>query len=116
MLTKNLVLCSNSQGQFPIWTLNTLYTFLLHNQGWKITLLDVGLTKEDHDLFSKIVIIKAPLLPGRYPAAVARCFMLKSFCRPNMVLLYLDSDTWINESLEIIIEKFVTSGKAIGIY
>lgn len=82
--------------------------------------MDVGMTPEQKAWFNDYAEVEAhPSDPERrvlfIPSGLARVQMLARFAGPDKLLLYLDGDTLIFGSVEPMIQRFLESGKAIGL-
>jgi lipopolysaccharide biosynthesis glycosyltransferase len=90
---------------------------------WRVIFADVGLhssQKRELACFGEVIEYEPYRLKQFdgvvFSAARARIEMLTDFIDDDNVLLYVDSDTLIFDSLDRLVSDFASSGKAIGIY
>ncbi|MDR3637288.1 MAG: glycosyltransferase [Isosphaeraceae bacterium] len=117
----NRILVFGTDSNYFEYTIISLHSFLRHNPGWPVLVMDVGMTPEQARALSRLArIVRYPREDfhgtGRHiPSAKARCLALAHYPNDDTLMLYLDGDSVIMGSLEPLIERFLNSGRPIGI-
>jgi hypothetical protein len=98
-----------------------LSSFRRLHTGWTFKILDVGLTAGDRDKLSKFgeVVTYGRDAPGKgyyVPSAVARLDILTRWPAEDTVMVYADADILFLGSYEATVERFLASGKPLGLF
>lgn len=117
---KRLLVLGSDAAYFE-YTLIAIGSFLQHNDGWDVLVMDVGLTAAQISALKELAAVEP--FPreefrgsGFYiPTAKARCQALTQFPQDGQLMLYIDSDTVTLGSVEPLIQLFLASGCPIGI-
>lgn len=114
------ILIYSTDSNYADYTKVSLLSFLHHNPGWKVLVMDVGMTPEQVAWFSDYATVETQTPdPERrvlfIPSGLARVQMLSRFAGEGKLLFYLDGDTLIYGSVEPMIERFLASGKPFGL-
>ena len=120
-MTLQRLLVLGSDAAYFKYTLVALRSFLTHNPGWDVLLMDVGLAPEQVRTLEALARVeKYPREvyrgAGSYiPSAKARCQALARLPTADTLMFYLDGDTVTLGSVEPLVEAFLASGCPVGL-
>jgi len=115
-MTKRVCWVTDAQF-FPFASLS-IASFLRHNQGWHLTVYDIGMDRQQRSTlasYAEIIPYPRDFEPTGYysPGSKARICMLTNIPEGEL-LLYLDSDSIVFSSVDPIVQEFLASNHTVG--
>lgn len=94
----------------------SIKSFLQHNSGWNLVFYDVGLTDDQRLTLAKLGVDVRVATPDHWVHNAQAKIRIFSDVGHDEILLFLDSDTIVYDSVEPMVADFMASEKPIGLY